>query len=238
MNIKTPLHIFLFSQLISLAAYSQTTRDYTESKCEEVLIGSGDIQINRQWDEINRVCFIVASPRNIVNLVYRDYYFDNSGHFMVFNSYGDGPSSTSTAARDYYLFPIVNDYPDYSIEPNGDVEIKMVSGHTLKISHVDFSIISFSPGTFTEKPVSPKNNGGLEIKPKSGFWFDAGFLIGNTPLSKPKNKTKIQGSKSTSVCLVTNNEYINYLPNDEIALKYQGSALDTFVKQKCPQLKY
>lgn len=237
MNKKNQILSVLIATTLSFIANAQQSKEFTNAKCEEVLIGSGDIQINRQWDVANRVCFISVTPRNITNLKYRDYYFDNTGHFMVFNSYGEGPNSTTTAARDFYLFPIINDYPDYSINANGDVEIKMVSGHILKISQANFSILSFTPGSFTEKPVSPNNNGGLEIRPKSGFWFDAGFMMGNTPLSKPKNKTKIQSAKSSQICLVQNSEYLNYLPYDEIEFKFTGLALDTFVKQKCPQLK-
>ncbi|MBC7420731.1 MAG: hypothetical protein H7328_08385 [Bdellovibrio sp.] len=227
------LAILLGSQFVSSKAHAA----YTNAKCEHVLTGSGNIQINRQWDVERRVCFLSITPRNIIDLKYRDYYFSNSGELMVFNSYGDGDPSKTTSSRDYFLFPLITDYPDYSIEDNDDVTIKMVSGHELRLSAVDFSIVSLTPGTFTELPLSPKNKGGVEIMPARGFWVDGGFKMGGTGFDHANNKSIIHSANSSKSCSLTNKEFLGYA-NGNYGFKYQGADLQKFFTQKCPDLKF
>ncbi len=208
--------------------------DFTHEKCSELLTGSGEIQINRQWDAAAGLCILDIHPRNVVDLKYRDFYFDNLSHFMVFNSYGDGPDTLMTGARDYYLFPIVEDYPDFSIEQNGDVIVKMVSGHLFQISAKDFSVLNLTPGSFSEKPLSPNNKGGLEIKLTTGFWIDGGFKKG----ASPNSKSTIKSSKSSATCSLSNSSFLNYSAAGEYAFKFQKENLISFLKSKCTGLQF
>ena len=228
--------LLVLAAILTLGSAAEAA--YTNAKCEYVLIGSGNIQINRQWDVENRVCFLSITPRNIVDLKYRDYFFSNSGEFMVFNSYGDGPPSSTTASRDYFLFPLVYDYPDYSIESNDDVTIKMVSGHLLRLSAIDFSIVSLTPGTFNELPLSSKNKGGVEIKPQSGFWIDGGFKMGGVGFDNGLAQSTIHSSQTKATCTLANKEFLGYASDGNYGFKYQGASLQKFLKQKCPALKF
>jgi len=212
--------------------------EFTNQKCSHVLTGSGEIQINRQWDTETGVCFVDIHPRNVVNMKYRDYYFDNRGNFMVFNVYGNGPDSEMTAARDFYIFPIINDYPDYSIEENGDVVVKMVSGHLFRISAKDFSIVSITPGTFTEKALSPNNNGGVEINLLTGYWVDGGFRKGGLRMSNPKLTSIVKTSKSSGSCKLLNKDFLDYTDEYNFVFKYEKEALTEFLKTKCPALSF
>lgn len=210
--------------------------EFTKAKCTEALLGSGEIQVNRQWDVISRTCFIDIHPRNVVNMKYRDYYFSNKGDFMVFNSYGEGPDSEMTAAREFYIFPVAEEYPDFSIEENADVVVKLVSGHLFRISAKDFSIVSLTPGTFTEKPVSPNNKGGVEFKLQTGYWIDGGFQKGGSRLSNPKLKSVLKSAKTSKTCEIINNEFLNYEPDGNYVFKYENEKLAAFLKRKCPQI--
>lgn len=232
--------ILSFSLLsINLARAQVLKNDFTQSKCEHVLTSSGEVQINRQWDINSGTCFIDIHPRYAPTLKYRDYYFDNQGHFMVFNSYGDGPEQQMTGVRDFFLFPIINDYPDYSIEKNGDVRVKMVSGHEIVFSAKNFKIVSFTPGQFSEKTLSSQNKGGVEIKPNQGFWLDAGFAKGYSRLSQPQLTSKIYSTKmANSSCDVKNSELFNYAANGEYDLKFKKMDLVDFLKSKCPTLNF
>lgn len=230
---KTIISLF-FALFVSISALA----DFTNDKCSHVLTGSGEIQINRQWNTETGVCFIDIHPRNVVDMKYRDYYFDNRGNFMVFNVYGNGPDSEMTAARDFYLFPLINDYPDFSIEANGDVIVKLVSGHLFRISAKTFSIVSFTPGTFTEKALSPNNNGGVEINPKLGFWVDGGFRKGGLRMSNPKLTSIIKSSKSNSSCKLVNKDFLDYPDQDNFVFKYEQDELVSFFKTKCPQVTF
>ncbi len=211
--------------------------EFSKAKCQAVLTGNDIIQVNRSWDVTTRRCYISVHPRNVVDLKYRDYYFDNTGFFMVFNSLGEGDESKTTGARGFFIFPQIEEYPDYSFEPNNDVIVKMVSGHQFRISGKDFSVISLSDGYVAEKPLSPNNQGGLEIKLSKGYWLDSGFRLGGLKFDNPDNKAKIQSAKSGGLCTLANKTFLKY--NDgEFTLKQTGSALTQTLQVNCPQLKF
>lgn len=229
----------IISTLIAIAIVlitSYVRAEFTNEKCSKVLTASGDVLIQRDWDENARVCFISLHPMDVTDLKYRDYYFDNAGLFMVFNSYGEGSVSETTGARGFMMFPQLYDYPDFSIEENGDVVVRMVSGHTLRISGKNFSVIEFSPGRFTEKELSKNNAGGLEINPSKGFWLDQGFKMGGMNYENRKLKTTIYGSIGGS-CVVKNSNLYDY-SSDSIRILYEKDDLRQFVRETCPSVKF
>jgi hypothetical protein len=224
---KTIAFLILVLSTISVNA------EFTRAKCEKTLTHSGDILIQRDWDEDSRNCYISIHGMDITDLKYRDYYFDNSGQFLVFNSYGEGPNSTHTGMRSFYLLPIVNDYPDFSIEPNGDVLVETVSGHQILFDSKQLKIKQFINGSFTEKPLANNNKGGTEIKPKTGFWLDAGFKLGGMTTDNPKNSTKVFGAKSGQ-CTLKNTELFHYDLGDYYnPLLYTGRDLELFLQKRC-----
>ena len=156
---------------------------------------------------------------------------------MVFNSYEDGDESTTHGSRSYYLFPQTEEYLDYSFEENNDLSIKMISGHELRISGKDFSILSLSSAIIEEKPVSPENKGGVEIKLLKGFWLDAGFKFGGTALDSPSNKTKFKSATSDQTCILVNKTFLNYDSDGEFSMKLTGLSFVSFLQKKCPGLK-
>lgn len=227
------LFIYLFAAVLSLSFQAQA--EFTNSKCSRVLTHSENIQISRDYDQNDRVCYISLHPMNAMDLKYRDFYFDNRGMFMVFNSYGEGSDATTTASRVFYLHPTTNDYPDFSIEANGDVVVKTVSGHLLTLDAKSFSIKSFSPGSFIEKPLSKNNKGGVEIKPATGYWLDAGFKMGGMANDRPSGNTLINGALGGQ-CSVKNSELFSY--GEDIIPRYKGTALTKFIRKRCPVVKF
>ena len=229
----------IISTLIAIAIVlisSYAKAEFTNQKCSKVLTASGDIMIQRDWDEESRICFISLHPMDVTDLKYRDYYFDNAGLFLVFNSYGDGDLSESTGARGFMTFPQLYDYPDFSIEKNGDVILRMVSGHLLRINGEKFSVKEFSPGSFVEKVLSKTNKGGLEIKSSKGFWLDQGFRLGGMAFENKNGTTKIVGGLGGS-CALKNDRLYDY-SKEQIPLLYTKDALTKFVKKTCPDVKF
>ena len=157
---------------------------------------------------------------------------------MVFNSFDAGEDESSSAgSRGFFLFPQVEEYPDYSVEANNDLVIKMISGHELRLSGKDFSVVSLSSAVIKEKPISSDNNGGIEIKLLKGFWLDAGFKLGGTRLGNPRNKTTVKSALSEKTCSVVNRSFLNYDSDGDFSMKLTGSAFTQFLQKKCPQLK-
>jgi len=216
------------SILFSLTAQAE----FTQQKCDRFLKHSGDILIQRTWDTDSRNCFVSIHPMNIDNMKYRDYYFDNSGLFMVFNSYGDGSTASTTGARVFYLLPKIYDYPDFSIEPNGDVLLRTVSGHLFLFDSVKFGIKTFSPGSFTEQALSKTNKGGVEIKPTAGYWLDAGWKMGGMATDSASSKTAVYGSRAGQ-CSLVNKEIYAYNQGYNHPLLLEGQDLDLFFQRRC-----
>lgn len=223
--------------LILLHISFEANAEFTRAKCQDVLTGNDIIQVSRSWDVSTRRCYISVHPRNVVDLKYRDYYFDNTGFFMVFNSFGAGEESKTAGARGFYILPQIEEYPDYSFEPNNDIIVKMVSGHQFRISGKDFSVVSLSDGEVTEKPLSPNNQGGIDIKLTKGYWLDGGFRLGGLKFDNPNNKSKIQSAKSSGLCSLANKTFLKY-NNGEFSLKQTGSALTQTLQANCPMLKF
>ena len=220
--------------LLLLVFTQQALAEFTQQKCSHVLTHSGDVQIQRDWDETTRNCFISVHPMSVTDLKYRDFYFNNDGLFMVFNSYGEGSPSATTATRSFYLFPKVNDYPDFSIEDNGDVLIKTVSDHYFLFDSKNFKIKSFYPGSFTEKVLSKNNKGGVELKPTLGYWLDVGFKMGGMAEENKKGSTLVTGSKKGQ-CSLKNTDLFDYSQASqyEYSFLYEGDALSLFLKNRC-----
>lgn len=228
--------ITLLSLIVGLNLIAQTTfAEFSNAKCSRMLTHSGDVQIQRDYDAESRVCFISIHPMSAIDLKYRDYYFNNQGLFLVFNSYGEGSDASSTGARVFYTLPVVNDYPDFSIEANGDVVIKTSSGHLVAFDSKKLAIKSFAPGFVTEKPLSSGNKGGVEIRLTEGVWFDSGFRMGGMANERPSGSTIINGSVAGQ-CTVKNSEIFDY--SNDIVPKYAGTNLTSFLKKRCPQLKF
>ena len=223
---------------LSVNSPSQIPNLQANEKCPYIIKKVANIQLQQDWWEESKTCFIGISPANIIGLRYRSYFIDNSGFFMVFNSYGDGNESETAGSRSFFVLPQVHTYPEFSFTNNNDVIIKMVSGHELRVSGKDFSIVSLSHSKITEKPLSPNNQGGVEFKLDQGFWFDAGFRLGGTKFDNPSNKTKIQSAQSTKICSLKNSSFLNYDSDNDFKLKYTGPALVKFLQTKCPQLQF
>jgi hypothetical protein len=157
---------------------------------------------------------------------------------MVFNSYGDGPISQNTSVREFFVLPVVSEYPDYSIEPNGDVIIKMVSGHLFRISAKKFSVKEFAPGSFTEKTLSKNNKGGLEFSLRSGYWIDGGYKLGASFLSEnPTANSIVRSSASSKSCSIKNKDFLSYVGGGDFFPLHSGSEQTAFFSQRCPELK-
>lgn len=225
--------IILSSFLVLASLFSISAQaEFTNQKCDKYLKHSGEILIQRTWDTTSRNCFISIHPMNTDGLKYRDYYFDNSGMFMVFNSYGDGSTNSTTGSRVFYLLPQIYDYPDFSIEPNGDVLLRTVSGHLFLFDSTKFGIKAFTPGGFTEKPLSKTNKGGVEIKPTSGYWLDAGWKMGGMATDSSSSKTSVYGTKAGQ-CSLANKEIFSYNQGYNHPLLFEGKNLDLFFQRRC-----
>lgn len=209
--------------------------DFVGSKCDRILTHSQNIQVSRQWYPESERCNLDIHPMDVSNQIYRDYLFTNESLFMVFNSYGDGPTSTSTGARIYYLFPRIINYPDVAYEQNGDVTTKPSSGHLVRFDAATMKIVAIQGMTFTEDPkITPRNKGGVELKPTAGLLLDLGFTLGRAPNEDPNRSNQFLDIKGNK-CKLKNKDLFLYKDGDAV-FKFTDSQLQLFLKKSCPKL--
>jgi len=127
-----------------------------------------------------QICYVNVVPKKFTNLKYRSFHFSSLGKLLVFNSFGEGPTATSTAAKVYHFFPFSNQI-DFSVE---DEQIEIIfnqdhffyfdksTGEFSKKNNFDFTLDSM---------IEPSNQGGLHIKSYNKMYLDSGFAMGKDP---------------------------------------------------------
>lgn len=185
-------------------------------------------------------CYLVVNSRDNYKMIYRDFLFNGQGLFMIFDSFGPGDESTMTAAREFYLFPrLENQGLSYKYDagsktiavttPFGKVFtfdtqktiLKSISGSEVAIDH----------------NVKPDRRGGLEFTKNDGLFLDVGYKVGQSPSQNPDNKIVFKDSQKRS-CVVTNADVFDYTANQDAVLKFTDSQLRTFLKSRCPGLSF
>src|SRR6185437_9509353 len=107
--------------------------------------------------------------------------FSESGLFLIFDAFRNGPNSSSTGCRAYFLFP-ERGIPRFRKLSNGDIQVATASGQSVEVSAADGRLKSISGAKFAEDPViSSTNQGGVELLKTGSIWLDSGWQIGDVP---------------------------------------------------------
>jgi hypothetical protein len=225
------------SLLVFLAAFSaQSATPMPTPTCEEKYEIFDNTQVQMTPGSNN--CYLSIHPRNVFDLVYRDFLFDTKGIFMIFNSYGKGPDSSSTGAREYYFFPRTK--ASFDVQYNATAKllaVQLPSGKTAVFNTEKSILVSISGTTFTQDfDVNANNKGGIEITANDGLMMDGGFRVGQSPSQSPKDKTVFKDAEQ-NVCGLVNSDVYKYTSESDVIFKYNDTQLKAFLKKKCPKLK-
>src|SRR5687768_2155584 len=94
----------LIATVLFWCLHTEANRSFS-TECKEVSGYNDNLQFSRERSSDGE-CWVSLHPRNgYVDLKYRDYLLSSSGLLLVFNSYGHGPESETTGAREFYFFP-------------------------------------------------------------------------------------------------------------------------------------
>ncbi|KHD87280.1 MAG: hypothetical protein OM95_15155 [Bdellovibrio sp. ArHS] len=220
----------IFSVGIAHAADEASCPDFSElrdgTKIQQILAGNGE-------------CFFSVTPDDAwKDLVYRDHLFTSEGMFMVFNSYGPGEESKTTAAREFYMFPRVSE--TFSYEWNDDTReltVTHVTGDKFVFESKKARLKSISRANVSVADyVEATNRGGIEISNFQGLLLDGGFKMGSSPTANP-NANSVMKDVNNSACTLKNTEIFKYTTDGESYLRYRDQALIAFVQKRCPKLK-
>jgi hypothetical protein len=220
------MKIFLLL-LLSISAFSR------ENVCESNVeyLENMRIQTGSFGD---KECYISLSPRKIYEMEYRSFLFTTKGRFLVFNSFGSGPSSTHSGAREYNFFKRSSSL-NYTVNDE-KVIISLVNGDQMSFHKEEVFPESLSNGTLKYNfELDPKNGGGVEISNYSSLILDFGFKMGMSPSWFLSRSSKFIDKYSSS-CTITNSEVL-FKENSDIHWKYTTDEdIFRFLKKRCPNL--
>lgn len=179
-------------------------------------------------------CYISIASRKTYNLEFRNYLITSRGKLQIFNSFGEGPSSTHTGAREFHFFPR-NGVVSYKILEDR-VAITLANGDVF-----DFDIESAEPltlrkGEFSLDPkISRYNAGGFEVLSYSGLVLDSGFKLGMSPTWYLNRESTFKDALGHE-CRLKNSELFDK-KGDEIFWIHQGDfELYNYLQKRCPSL--
>ena len=193
------------------------------------------VQFYRNSPDEN-TCWLSIIPDN-ERLYMRTYLLDQTGMFMVFNSYGEGPISTHTGARVFYFFPRGR-IPHGEVLNSQEIQIQTaVPGLDLIMNSTDGKWSNNQPqGRIIESSrISRNNSGGVEFRGLPALVLDSGFEMGRDPRASDQESKFIDPRQKT--CLVANSEIYIYGNNGSIDLRFQDDkTLLRYLKRRCRHL--
>lgn len=222
--------IFALSSIITFKSYSQVIL----SKCDPILTHSENIQVSRYWVPEEQLCQVSIHPMNVTDLIYRDYLMNSQGLLLVFNSYGVGPDSTTTGAREFYFFPRKDPYLKIEFLNNKDVAVTMSNQQTLIFDAQTAQLKQISGSSIkVDAKVSKLNRGGVEIQANSNLFLDFGFKMGSQASSNLKGQAVFKNFRK-ELCNIKNKELIKY-HNSEPVFYLTDSEIMKKLVELCPQ---
>jgi len=169
-------------------------------------------------------------------MIYRSYVFFGDGLLMVFSSYGEGASSKTTSAREFFFFPR-RGAPDLTMDPKaGIITVRMSDGGRADIAPATAQLSGLERGSAIVSPkIDPSERGGVEIPAYAGLMLDAGFRVGESPSGRPDEVSTFRDAEGRT-CAVANRELFNYTPNGDHAFKFTDPQLSARLRTACPDL--
>lgn len=181
------------------------------------------------------LCFTSIDPTDTANMVYRSYALFGDGLLMVFNSYGEGPSSKMTAAREFFFFPR-RGAPELTMDAKaGTVSVRMSDGARADFAPASAQLSGLERGSVrVASNVDPAGRGGVEIPNYAGLMLDAGFRLGESPSGLP-NATSTFRDAYGKTCSVKNADLFAYANGDH-SFKFTDAQLSAWLRTACPDL--
>ena len=182
------------------------------------------------------LCYVSIHPSATPGMIYRCYVFFGDGLLMVFSSYGEGPSSKTTSAREFFFFPR-RGAPELTMDADaGAVSVRMSDGGRAYIAPASAQLSGLERGhAAVSAKIDPAERGGVEIASYAGLMLDAGFRIGESPSGRPDSTSTLRDAEGR-ICAVANRDLFSYTSNGDHSFKFTDAQLSTWLKTACPNL--
>lgn len=219
---------------LSLSSTNSQAADATS--CPDKVERRGSIQIQQDLSSSN-VCFFSVGNFKTEGGIYRNYLFTSDGELMVFNSYGWGNDSDSTAAREFFFFPRSTDISFNWNDETRQLEVTAVSGDKFFFGYEDAELAGLSKGEVkVASEVRKDNKAGVEISKYQGLMMDGGFKIGSAPTSRGSSYSVFKDAVGAT-CTVKNSAIFKYESDGDVIFKFNDKELTSFLKRTCPKIQ-
>lgn len=181
-------------------------------------------------------CVVNITPIDKPNQVYREYYFDERGRFLIFDSV-NGSWETSTGYRSYFIFPRGHE-PNFKHNSNGGFLVQLASGTSITISTESSRIIEFPGYVFNESQQVDLSSSSFEISSHPGILLDTGWRLARASYFDSGEKS-VFSDPSGKKCNVVNDEifdYVNAIYGEPLFRFQSEEKLADFLSFRCPDL--
>jgi len=227
------LRIIIVAMVVALAAPVAAGA----AKCEERRKGRfGAVEFSVMETRDGR-CWYLAGPVSRPSMFYRDYLFDDKGFILVFSSYGFGDENTTAGGREYHVFPRSH---EVGATAGADgVRFTLANGASALYSARTAMWEDVRGAAIDEKPdVRIGDEGGWELRPRSGVVLDFGFRLGGGPSADRKGRATFVDADGET-CSVSNAEVVEWSPDDDPSLKFaDDAALESYLRARCPGISW
>ncbi len=202
--------------------------------CESKIDFLESIQVQQgHWQQTD-TCFISISSRKHYNMEYRNFLITSRGKIQIFNSFGEGPSSTHTGAREFHLFPR-NGRVGYEILEDR-VNITLASGDIFSFDIETAEPLELGGGEFSLDPlVNRENQGGFEVTKFSGLLLDSGFKMGMSPTWYLDRSSTFKDAFGHT-CTVRNRDLFDKKSDEIFWIHEEDKQLYNYLQKRCPSL--
>lgn len=228
-------NVLLLATIWSTAATAQQE----QALCQETVQRRGSIQLQVIPSSDDSKCFLSIRNRKASGLLYRSYLFTSEGELLVFNSLGNGNEAESTGAREFFMFPRVQAAATYEWnDDTGRLTVTTVNGNKASFDYEDAELVEMTGAVIKrDSEIRPDNRGGVEITQYQGLILDAGFKLGSAP-SGVSGAISTFTDRNGKTCKIRNYEVFKYTADGDVIFKFSDKGLQSFLKNRCPQLTF
>lgn len=203
-------------------------------ECESKAIFLDSIRIQQGYWTQTETCFISISSRKIFNMEYRNFLVTSRGAVHIFNSFGEGPSSQYTGAKELHIFPRTS---RISFEVLSDrVDISLSNGDIFSFDKETAEPINLGRGDFLLDPIiSRDNGGGFKITHYDGLILDSGFQMGMSPTWYLNRKSTFYDAVGET-CTLKNKELFDKKSDEIFWIHNNDNQLYKYLQKRCPSL--